>query len=974
MGFIKKILYAVLITSLLIGGTVVAAVLTGQFGSSGTGKDGLELIMGADDEPRIYRNALVRPRGSEVWHYYPEIANDAQPGSLTTVTVSAHGFLGWETDPNFSDVEIIDEKNDGDFIHLSFIIPLDDFALRGLFDSVLFYNDKVDLGLAPLSAPLETPPGEAPDGETPPGETPPGETPPGEFAGFSGLSIPIAPMSGTIITTPPTMPIGMVGVEYEAELQDYSGITWLPVVDQDLGEAGILGWSFNPTTRKISHSSPLVDDPVNFTLVYYTGATIPDPENPEGEIPVTAELPISITILPAMEIIPDALLDGMVGISYNMQLDVNDLPAGVGAGLWKWGIDIYTGTGLTGSGLNLGTGTGLISGEPTTATTYTFKVTLSSEDPRYIAYAEKEFSIKIWNRHNILERPELDPLPDGMVGERYHWNTDISILPAPALTDATVDATGDSYWLWIVDLPDGLIFTYDAVGVGKIQTATATTLPASSAGDHIITITLAPRIPNPNVETISQAYPMKIWERPVFLTDINDLPDGMDSLRRYGDDEPEDDEYKAMIQVWFPENMPSEWNWNWSLSLGDSLPPGLEAGGELLALEGFNDRRLISGYPRSPASIPLASTLHKFSVEIEVASDNKNIDTAVVSQPYNLMIWARRYLYVKIEQTTGYVIQQGEDARTDDKKVMWRENTTWESTPQAKLYEWRRAVMPGNDGIIRSLLGVSGFIRWEVRGPSDVADGTDLLNPSIYPNINSRVQIDNPNDYDKPVNYWTEGIHGYVKITMPGRVLVDGVPTFVAGQDNDVYIRGVHSRVPVVTPNWSPGTVGDPFGGVITIGGTDVGESGTRALRWDVISGDDIHRPTNSPAPGLTLNATGGVMTGIIGVPTQQNEAGYNFTVGIFLPGSMRVDRNFSIQVHPTPGVRLGDINGDGRIDLEDLVLLARYVAGERDFARFDEKAADLNGNGSIDGGDLRILAAFFAVPTAILPVAPPVT
>jgi hypothetical protein len=54
-----------------------------------------------------------------------------------------------------------------------------------------------------------------------------------------------------------------------------------------------------------------------------------------------------------------------------------------------------------------------------------------------------------------------------------------------------------------------------------------------------------------------------------------------------------------------------------------------------------------------------------------------------------------------------------------------------------------------------------------------------------------------------------------------------------------------------------------------------------------------------------------------------------------------------------------GDIDGDGRVDGDDLVVLGLAFGSSEGETRYT-KAADLNGNGTIDGEDLAILAADF--------------
>ena len=917
MGFIKKVLYGFLITSLLLACTVVAAIIFSKSSDSDgsiAGPEGSEEIsISIPEGPRPPRNAMTKPKGSDIWLYYPDLPENAKPGDIVTINAPAYGFLGWETDSMFAEVDLSNQIIDEEKAYVTFVVPEEDIAVMAIFDSINFYDDRMTLG----------------------------------YSRFDGAFDSIIAASLTVPTIP-TMPIGVVGDEYEHPVIIPS--IWSFVDDPAAIPAG---WNFDFDTGIISNDDPQVATTITINLKIEAMDTDPDTGDP---VRVEMPFPISITIIRRPTFPQTEIPDGMIGVEYSFQFLITDPYPGV----LEWGIDEIEGS--LPINLVLNKETGILSGIPAQTVIpgeYNFTVVLTTLDATINSTVSNEFTIYIWAHPEILDKEFLD----GMRGQPYvfHAVNDITLARAPAFNDPK--------WEWVGDnMPPGLSIAQIDANTARLISSTPGPITQgipSAAYDDEFTITLRPVIPNPNVATISKTFYIKIWERPEFLTDMNGLADGMDSLRRYEDDEPEEDEdYMAMIEVWYPEDMPFEWEWD----VDGALPPGLEL---LEEIGDFTDKRLIRGLPLDQAAVPgpLSSKQYSFNIEIEAVSTNININGAVVSQPYNLMIWARRYLYIDISQTTAHVIRDGEDD-----KAGWKDplKPNWDLSDEAKLYQSRRAVRPGTQGVIRSLLGVSGFIRWEVRGPNDQADISkhDPLNPSIYPNSNSRVQIGGP-DY-----YWNEGIHGYVLIEMPSFTTTERPITILPANlaDGDVYIRGVHTRMPVINSNWSPGVVDDPFGGVITIGGVDVGE-GTGLLRWNVLRGDaiNIQGTNNSPVPGLQLNAVGGEMTGIIGIPTRasQNDE-FNFTVGINLPGTMRLERDFHITIDPIPSVRLGDINGDGLVNLEDLILLARYVAGERDFARFDEDAADLNGNGGVDGGDLRILSAFFAVPTATLPRPPP--
>ena len=59
------------------------------------------------------------------------------------------------------------------------------------------------------------------------------------------------------------------------------------------------------------------------------------------------------------------------------------------------------------------------------------------------------------------------------------------------------------------------------------------------------------------------------------------------------------------------------------------------------------------------------------------------------------------------------------------------------------------------------------------------------------------------------------------------------------------------------------------------------------------------------------------------------------------------------------PRYFLGDVNGDGKVDVEDVRLLARLKNGNARKWNDDElKAGDFNGNGKLDNADYQALRA----------------
>ena len=63
----------------------------------------------------------------------------------------------------------------------------------------------------------------------------------------------------------------------------------------------------------------------------------------------------------------------------------------------------------------------------------------------------------------------------------------------------------------------------------------------------------------------------------------------------------------------------------------------------------------------------------------------------------------------------------------------------------------------------------------------------------------------------------------------------------------------------------------------------------------------------------------------------------------------------------PTPEVTLGDLNGDGKINILDLIVLQRYLAELIEFDAGQLAAADLNGDGKVNSLDMILLERYLA-------------
>lgn len=65
---------------------------------------------------------------------------------------------------------------------------------------------------------------------------------------------------------------------------------------------------------------------------------------------------------------------------------------------------------------------------------------------------------------------------------------------------------------------------------------------------------------------------------------------------------------------------------------------------------------------------------------------------------------------------------------------------------------------------------------------------------------------------------------------------------------------------------------------------------------------------------------------------------------------------SFTVEIYSAPAGLLGDINGNGKIDSVDYLLLKRYVLGTYKFTDRQKAVADINGKGGINSVDYMLL------------------
>jgi len=551
-------------------------------------------------------------------------------------------------------------------------------------------------------------------------------------------------------------------------------------------------------------------------------------------------------------------------------------------------------------------------------------------------------NIRVWDKPEISS---LDLVP----------GSDTSLLPGIAningvsrTYEAILNGNGpdvspiSTAWGWSVRpnetaLPTGLRIT--------TETSTANTISriagiptAAATRNFTIRYTADPNVLQGYVE---QDYSIEIFAPPYFTTGYDDLPPTMDTDYRYPGVEPEDPEYSEPVYAEGFDAFPSDTAvpetaiaWVWAID--GTMPPGLSFNSSV------GNSRLIYGSPRTDTR---GSDDYPFTVTITAVSGtaspgNKNIVGARISQPYKIRIWERRYLYIEITadgDQRRFVRRAGE--QTTNPGANW-DAPGWNGVP----YRERRAVMPGTDGEIRVPLSNSGFVRWEVM-------------PESYPEPNSNkfATIGGPDRYTA-----TPGsTNAFLKIQMPAGT-----------NDGDVYVRAVDTTPPHFSEVLNPGTVGDiTSGGFISLLATDAG-SGDNPISWELLSD-----PSTFP-PGMDFFRGNNTVTMLTSIPPNgPTTAGiYTFTLGINLPGGMRVDKTFTFTVNAVPGVMLGDVDGNSVVDLRDLIMLARYVRGDISSMPNPRAGNIVTADGEDPkGSDLDVLARYFSRPDiALVPSSAP--
>jgi len=285
---------------------------------------------------------------------------------------------------------------------------------------------------------------------------------------------------------------------------------------------------------------------------------------------------------------------------------------------------------------------------------------------------------------------------------------------------------------------------------------------------------------------------------------------------------------------------------------------------------------------------------YALDIGFSIDHPNPNIDGAREDKEHNIIIWRRAYLSVILEPRRAN--STGGNVSRD---------------PEGEGYRvFARAVIPGEEGQIRGNLSSTGFVRWEVTKPES------LIGPSFIDwGIGDNWALSAPGGLEA----WS-----WMKIEMP-KPMTAGVLDPTAAPIN-VEITGWDAQRPAVSAILPNGTIGIDYRDIFIITNrtaqpTVIGaDPARRGLYWETILRGD-----NAFPPGLYLDPQGGF---IAGIPEEPSGATYDFHVGLTLPGTMRLTYGqYSIFIDQFRAL-LGDVDGNGTVNLADLLMLRRFLYG----------------------------------------------
>lgn len=139
---------------------------------------------------------------------------------------------------------------------------------------------------------------------------------------------------------------------------------------------------------------------------------------------------------------------------------------------------------------------------------------------------------------------------------------------------------------------------------------------------------------------------------------------------------------------------------------------------------------------------------------------------------------------------------------------------------------------------------------------------------------------------------------------------------------------------------------GSFFGGIISKGDSSSITGKKFTVKYDTVGGTEI-------LPQIFVNVSSEKMC----APATPAKSGYKFAY--WNKNGTYFDFNYTVKSNMTltaVWVVPGDANGDGNVNITDLIRMKKYAAGSAEYTKATKTAADMDNNGSIDSIDLTII------------------
>jgi len=653
-----------------------------------------------------------------------------------------------------------------------------------------------------------------------------------------------------------------------------------------------------------------------------------------GEAIIIAE--IYVRELPTIRTQPNDPPDAMEGMPYSFQVLLTDYFPRISA---TWRFEHIPPASIIPDGLSIDPVTGLISGTTTQVGLWPVRVHMQlrvndPEDSRHGQNIGPERSVIL--NINVLSAFSITPQsnPNSMDG-MYRWpfNNNFNVLNATGINNPNFFVDWQIISNRGTGLPNGLeLVFYTDVGeqFGRPDNGTAQAFirnvgwhdsvinPTGPTEIGTFTIFVRLRIleymPGEGVFSgiwrevgaVDEPFTITIHPQPS-ITSPTTMLEGMVGIIPSGSNEPPErqDFYTDRIEGDTSTFGIETTSWNMEIVGGNaSLPDGI-----IFAQTPWESRNItgtISGIPEVHGD-------YEFDVRF-VATDIVNLNMAgATTMPvrHEIRIWPRTYLHVTIEEnmTVAHVRRLGE---------------TWLSA-DSSMYVAKRAIIPGTRGIITTVaMGADGFVRWEVVGGHSTSNAVTIGGPQNYGLMDPNLT--------------------YVAIDMPRMFNSDG-----SMMQGDVFIHGAHATPrPQITGNTQNGVINEEYEAILRIPATAIG-NGPRGVSWELVSG---YLPR-----GLGI-LQGSSVSGIIGVPEETGD--FHFTVGVNLPGTMRIERTFFLVIEETPPPLWGAVRGRDHVGFADLILLSNWFS-DNSLPIVRENANARGENRDPNLGDLMALAELFS-------------